>query len=228
MRCANARIAISGVIAELIYRQFSLDATLIPNGVVVPEILTSTDALERFELQSRRYFLQVSRVVPEKRQIDLIEAFSLARPPNWKLVLVGGLDSTSYCDHVKRRAKDEGVVLTDFLSGIALQQLYSHAGAFVLPSSHEGLPIALLEALSYALPVIASDIPANREVGLDHSSYFPVGNVQALALALSRIASEPAADPEGLSQRREWVSRNYNWDRISAQTLDVYKEALEL
>src|SRR5690606_15422266 len=148
-----------------------------PNGVPRAAQRAETDALERFGLEPGRYFLQVSRVVPEKRQLDLIRAFAQARRRgrlDFKLALVGGLDGSDYARDVARAAAGvDGTVLTGTLSGAPLEQLYTHAAAFVLPSSHEGLPIVLLEALSFGLPVIASAIPANLELGLGAESYFP-------------------------------------------------------
>src|SRR5262249_20615051 len=117
--------------------------------------------------------------------------------------------------------------LTGFLNGVALEQLYSHAACFVLPSSHEGLPIALLEALSYGLPVLASDIPANLEIGLEPGCYFPVGDREVLASALRRIAEKPI-DPALRQRRIDWVMRNYDWNFVAAQTLEVYRAVAPL
>jgi len=116
----------------------------------------------------------------------------------------------------------DGVVLTGFLKGAALAQLYTHAGAFILPSSHEGLPIALLEAMSYGLPVLASDIPANKEVGLPDASYFAVGDVAALAAALGRLAQAPRDEADRKNLRSQ-VARAYDWDTIAQMTLRVYR-----
>ena len=90
---SNARIVISSVIARSIERQFDRDSVLIPNGVVPGAPTLATDVLDRLGLQPGRYFLHVGRMVPEKRQLDLIRAYVMAAVPGWKLVLVGGLDS---------------------------------------------------------------------------------------------------------------------------------------
>jgi glycosyltransferase involved in cell wall biosynthesis len=227
MRSAHARIAISRVIQELIRRKYGRGSDLIPNGSAPVSPQMGTLEIERFGLQQGRYFLQVSRLVPEKRQLDLIKAFSLAQPPGWKLVLVGGVGSDRYSQEVASAAKAAGVVLAGFQRGLTLAQLYSHAGAFVLPSSHEGLPIAILEALSYGLPVIASEIPANREINLDANSYFPVGDVAALARRLSEFAQMPQNEP-AKEARRRWVADTYDWDRIARQTHAVYRRVLGL
>jgi len=225
MRFANARIAISRIIAGLIRDKYARDCDLIPNGAVPVELESATSEIERFGLEPGHYLLQVGRIVAEKRQLDLIEAFALARPAGWKLALVG-TGGGEYSDRVKAAAERCGVVLTGFQRGTALAQLYSHAGAFVLPSSHEGLPIALLEALSYGLPVLASDIPANLDVGLPAGSYFPMGNIKILAERLSELVCTPLSEATRESRRR-WVIEHYDWGRIAQQTLAVYNRVLQ-
>lgn len=227
MRYAHARIAISRVIAELIRARFGCESDLIPNGAVPAVLQSQTDEIERYGLERGRYFLQVSRIVPEKRQLDLIEAFAAARPMGWKLALVGNVGTDEYARRVRTAAAAAGVVLTGFRNGVALQQLYSHAGVFVLPSSHEGLPIAILEALSYGLPVLASNIPANLEIGLPESSYFPVADTGALASHLAAFATQPEL-PSAREARRRWVAATYDWGRIAQQTYAVYRRVLGL
>ena len=226
MRFANQRIAISRTIQRLISQRHSRDSVLIPNGVNLPELPRTCDTPSQLGLVPARYVLSVGRFVPEKRQMDLIRAFAEARLPDWKLALVGRVDpSDPYARNVMRLAADEpNVVLAGFQNGRALNELYAHAGVFVLPSSHEGLPIALLEALSFGLPVIASDIPANVEVGLPTENYVPVGDIAALATRLRRFACDARAEDksERVQRQRGWVMNRYDWNAITRDTLGLY------
>jgi len=224
MKSAHARIAVSANIAELVRSKHGVEADLIPNGVVVVEPRLDASYVRRFGLQPGRYFLHVGRMVPDKRQLDLIRAYAALPGAEWKLALVGGVGSDPYSREVQESARSAGAVLTGSLHGESLQQLYSHAGAFVMPSSHEGLPIAMLEALSYGLPVLASDIPANREAGQDTCSYFPLGDVVALAEGLKRLSSMCDADA-ARAARRTRVTEHFDWNRIARQTLAVYRRA---
>lgn len=222
MRWSNGRVVVSKAIGDLVREKHRVEPMLIPNGVSLPELPDSTGALDMFGLTPGRYVLLVGRLVPEKRHLDLIAGFKQANLPNWKLVLVGNADHPdAYQREVIDKAAEQGVVMTGFQKGLALRELYAHAGLFVLPSSHEGLPIALLEALSYGLPVLASDIPANLEVGLPSERYFPLGNVDVLADRIKLLTREnqSVAARENI---RAWVSRNYNWQDIAEKTLALY------
>ena len=224
MRWSSARIVISQVIRNLVREKHGVESALIPNGVTLPELPASTGALERFGLAPRRYVLLVSRLVPEKRHFDMLEAFAQAVLGGWKLAFVGASDHPDeYQKKLIEAAGRAGAVMTGFQSGPALRELYAHAGLFVLPSSHEGLPIALLEALSYGLPVLASDIPANLEVGLPAAQYFPLGDAAALARGMRALAAEKL-DADVVGARREWVASRYDWRRIAERTLGVYRE----
>ncbi len=125
MRYSHARICVSRVILDVVRSRYGCEADYIPNGVVTMERCVDTRHVRRYGLESRRYFLQVSRVVPEKRQLDLIRACKLAQHSGWKLVLVGALNTDSYSREVEAAARSAGVILTGFLSGVALEQVYS-------------------------------------------------------------------------------------------------------
>lgn len=227
MRGSNACIVISGVIRDIVRDKHGRGSTLIPNGVTLPPLPSTRGALARFGLEPGRYVLLVSRLVPEKRHADLLDAFRTAELPGWKLVIVGAADHPdAYMTEILAAAKaTPGVVCTGFQSGLALQELYGHAGLFVLPSSHEGLPIALLEALSYGLPVVASAIPANLEVGLSTEHHFPLGDVEVLRQRLREFAGRPST-PAEREARRRWVVSRYDWQEIARRTLQVYRCAV--
>lgn len=227
MRYSHQRIVLSNTIASLVKQKHHVDSTLIPNGVNLPPIPQGTAALQSFGLEAQRYVLMVSRLVPEKRHLDLIEAFRRADMSGWKLVLVGSSDHPdAYVQRVTESAANApNVVMTGFQTGESLQQLFANAGMFVLPSSHEGLSIALLEALSYGLTVLASDIPANLEVGLSDEHYFALGDVCALADRLSATSRQSIA-PEARESVRRDISTRYHWRDIAAKTCAVYRAAI--
>lgn len=228
MRCAHGRIVISSTIHDLVRDKYGLDSTVIPNGVDPPAATASTALLDALGLTPKRYVLQVSRFVPEKRQADLVAAFRGAElGEGWHLVLVGDSGpGNRYAQRVRAAAGgDERVLFTGYRTGEDLLELCQNAAVFVLPSSHEGLPIALLEALSHGLPVIASDIPANREIGLPDHWHFPVGDVEALARRLEEAARRPASEQDTAVRRQDILER-YNWQHIARQTAAVYRSVL--
>ncbi|HUZ33186.1 MAG TPA: glycosyltransferase family 4 protein [Xanthobacteraceae bacterium] len=226
MRLANRRIAVSQVTTRIVEKKYHVDCTYIPNGIELPQIPTTVSVLTRLGLNPRKYVLMVGRLVPEKRQTDLIRAFGKAELKGWKLVLVGDSDHRGPYQQTIRRlaAEDPAVIMTGVQTGLALQELYAHAGLFVLPSSHEGLPIALLEALSYGLPVVASAIPANLEIGLDGRHYFAIGDIDALTERLKQFAGKLASPATRRSTRRSLAARQ-NWSSVAERTLRLYNQA---
>ncbi len=226
MRFADERIVISGGLLELARTTYKRAATLIPNGV--GELARgSGEGLSKYALTPQRYIIQVSRLVPEKRQLDLIAAFNAANLPGWKLLLVGGAQgSQHYANLVERAAAaNPAIVRTGFLPPAQVHELLAHCGIFVLPSSHEGLPISLLEAMKLGTPVLASDIPANLEVGLDEGCYFPVGDIATLAGRLTELAALEPAARSTLAKRLSNSCARYDWDAIAEATLKVLQRA---
>lgn len=224
MRWANERIVISDITRRIVERQYGLPSHLIPNGVAVSELPVTQNTLNQFGLISGQYVLLVSRLVPEKRHLDLIKAFQSAALKDWKLVIVGSITHpNSYTREIlTTAAKTPGVICTGFLTGQSLAEIYTHAGLFVLPSSHEGLSITLLEALGYGLPVLVSNIPANLEIGLSPMHYFPLGDTSTLATTMREFTVDPIT-PEAREIRRKWVLQRYDWHDISLRTLKVYQ-----
>lgn len=227
MRFSHRRIVISRTIARSVRRKYRLGCHVIPNGIVLPDAPGTASALQVFDLTRGNYVLTVSRLVPEKRHFDLIAAFRAAKLCGWKLVLVGGGDRDPYSQLVADVAsRTSDIVMAGVQTGTALQELFAHAGLFVLPSSHEGLPIAIIEALGYGLPVIASDIPAHLELGLDESHYFPLGDVIALTQRIYAFAAAPWSQ-EARRRTREWLAQRDDWQAVAEWTLRSYRKAMD-
>ncbi len=223
---ANEVIVISEVIRKIIKDRCKRDSHLIYNGVPIPEKSKNTSYLESLGIVPEYYILAVARFVPEKGFHDLIEAYSRSGL-NCQLVLAGDSDhEDDYSrDLIKLAAKNPNIVLTGYITGDDLHQVYSHAKLFVLPSYHEGLPIALLEALSYGLIPLVSDIPANLEVQIDPVYYFNCKQVEHLKEKLIQLWNAEITTEEH-SKLIEFVRNKYNWEAISEQTIEVYKKAL--
>lgn len=224
-RFANEVIVISDVIKNLIARKYGKTehVHLIYNGVPSPEICDYPEYFEELGIEKGKYILGMCRFVPEKNLHHLVSAFvEIKKLKNenikgLKLVLAGDTDfEDEYSRGLKEMARKNGVVLTGFIKGRMLHSLLSNCCCYCLPSSHEGLPIALLEAMSYKVPVVVSDIPANLEVGLPKEDYFPCGNVEALAEKLKEVVSKPL-------QKVDYDMGKYDWDKIAKQVDEVYK-----
>jgi glycosyltransferase involved in cell wall biosynthesis len=219
-RFANAVIVISNPINDIVKRKYRrTDAHLIPNGVPAPVIVNDDRYLQEIGVEPRKYIFAMGRFVPEKNFHSLIKAFSELNQTEYKLVVAGDADiEDEYSKELKSLARKNGVILTGFIKGEPLQALLSHARLFVIPSSHEGLPISLLEAMSYGLPVLASDIPANKEVNLPPSCYFhyEAKSVHPLSRSLAYKMKDTSVIHYDLS--------SYDWEKIAKQTADVYSK----
>lgn len=235
VKYANRVIVISNVIRRLIEEKYHrMDTDLVYNGITTIPQSSSENGLQEpgrylreYGLSSKMYVIALGRFVEEKGFDLLIKAFSACRqqyevstqsPFPFRLVIAGDADhETEYSKRLCSLAAANQVVLTGFIRGSRLAELMSHAALFVLPSFHEGLPISLLEAMGYHLPVLVSDIPANKEVALPADDYFSCGNVLALQEALQKKLADNAASCE-------YDLTKYDWDHIADQVLSIYQD----
>jgi len=216
---ANEVIVISRVIEDSILQKFGRASShLIFNGVPVPKVSSTIDYITSIGLESRNYIFTLGRFVGEKGFDLLINAFVRLVNDDIKLVIAGDSDhETTYSRQLKDLALKNGVILTGFIRGEKLQQLFTHARVFVLPSFHEGLPISLLEAMSYELPVIVSDIPANKQIDIPLERFFTSGDEKSL---FAKLNYELAVDFKPV----KYDMSQYDWDRIAVQTASVYEQ----
>ena len=223
---ANEIIVISELIKDIVKSRTGRDSTLIYNGIPVPEITNSIDYLQSLNVKPRKYLLAVARLVPEKGLHDLIYAFE-RMDTDWKFVIAGDTDHRdAYSERLKSSAaRNRNIIMPGYVTGEKLAQLFTNAGLFVLPSYHEGLPIALLEALSYGLDVVVSDIPANKEVNLSERHYFRCGDTDDLSNKII-FSMEHPLDQTHKTDFANMINEKYDWQNIAQQTINVYARLL--
>lgn len=224
--CADAVIAISPEIREIIRYRCKKEAYLIPNGVPQTSPHQDTDQLSQFGILPGNYIFTVARFVPEKGIDLLIQAFQ-ALKTELKLVIAGDADhETAYSRKLKQMIdRDQNIIRTGYINGELLHQLYAHTRLFVLPSYHEGLPIALLEALSYGLSVLVSDIPANLVIGIPKCRQFKCGSAEDLTMKITHLIQKKLSSAQK-QQLMEMIWKDYDWNKIADQTLWVYKQTM--
>ena len=216
---ANNVIVISQHIRKIVNSKYPKqdNVSLIHNGVKLQCALPNVDYIHSLGLEPNKYVLAGGRFVKEKGFDVLINAFSKINLKDVTLVIAGDADhEDDYSRSLKDLAKKHHVMLTGFIGKEQLAQLYHHARLFVLPSFHEGLPIALLEAMNCGCDVLVSDIPANMEVGLPDEDYFKCGNERDLTTKLNDKLSNSTSS-------HEYDMTKYDWDIIAQQTKKVYE-----
>ena len=219
MRFSDAIIFISKPLQEDVSQRFRLKSQfLIYNGVRIPVPSPNVSYIESLGLEKERYIISVGRFMEEKGFDYLIQAFQKADLHNYKLVLVGDADyPTSYSKKLKEYAIQNNVIMTGNISGEKLNQIYSHAKLFVISSFSEGLPIVLLEALSFRLDILASNIAANKQLLIAEDDFFEVGNTEDLTRKLKeKVLNNTKKDYTFM------LRKDFNWDKAAKQTYDVY------
>jgi len=231
IKTADKVIAISKDIAAKLKKIRSEGVIVIPNGIKPMKQIQSTSKLKRLGLKENKYILSVGRFVPEKGFLDLIEAFRRLqvwlpqiKKENWKLVIAGCADhQNDYSRQIEDAAAgNPEIILPGFLSGTSLQEIFTHAGIFVLPSYYEGMPIVLLEALSYGLSCIVTDIPGNRNVDLGIDRLYSAGDILGLTFKLGHFINHPLSS-QAKQRQIDNSRRNYDWQDIADNTMAVYQ-----
>ena len=200
---------------------YSRKTVFIPNGVSKNALKPAEEITERFGLEKDGYILYLGRLVPEKGIHYLIEAFKEIDTDK-KLVIAGGAsDSTEYADELKKSACDN-IIFTDFVKGGLLEELYSNAYIYVLPSDLEGMPLSLLEAMSYGNCCVTSDIHECKSVIGECGVTFKKGDVGDLKEKLQRLLNDSEAVEKYKSVSSDYVCNRFNWDEVTRRTLELY------
>ena len=204
---------------------YNRDTTFIPNGVSKPVISATNQITEQFGLKKDEYILFLGRIVPEKGIQYLVQAFKQVHTDK-KLVIAGGAsDTDEFLNEVKELAKgDNRIIFTGFVQGQLLEELYSNTYIYVLPSDLEGMPLSLLEAMSYGNCCLVSDIAECTEVVEDKAVVFKKGSIDDLKKKIEFLCSQEDIVEQYKKSASQFICEKYSWDRVVRETIDLYNE----
>lgn len=220
---ADEVIVLSKNVQQYFMDTYGRKTHFIPNGITRPEIREVKEIAEKYGLCKDGYILFLARLVPEKGLHYLIEAYETIDTDK-KLVIAGGSShSIEYMKQIQEMAaKDERIIMTDFVQGRVLEELYSNAYLFVLPSDVEGMALSLLEAMSYGNCCLVSDIDENTEVVEERAVSFKKGNVPDLKEKLEFLLSHSEKVAEYKKESADFICKKYNWEAVVDQTESLY------
>lgn len=212
---------------DYIYKTYGRVANFIPNGVNRPILRDTCEIKAKYKLEKDSYILYLGRIVPEKGLHYLIEAYKNINT-NIKLIIAGGSSHTDdYGNEVRKLAqKDNRIVFVGFVQGLELEELFSNAYIYVLPSDLEGMPISLLEAMSYGNCCLVSDIPENTEVVEEKALTFQRGNVKDLKAKLEQLITNRSMTDGYKKEAKEFIINKYSWSEVVEKTLKLYSQVI--
>ena len=224
VKYADEIIVLSKGVQDYFKDTYGRETHFIPNGVNRPEIKEAKFITEKFGLTKDSYILFLGRLVPEKGVRYLVKAFKDVKTDK-KLVIAGGSsDTDSFMVELKERAKDDNrIIFTGFVQGQMLDELYSNAYIYTLPSDLEGMPLSLLEAMSYGNCCLVSDIPECAEVVEDKALIFQKSNVEDLQEKLQNACDHPEMVMEMKKKAADFICKKYNWDEVVKETMKLYR-----
>lgn len=223
VRFADEIIVLSKNVQRYFMDAYGRETVYIPNGVSRPEQKSVKLIQERFGVNKGEYILFLGRIVPEKGLKYLVEAFKRVETDK-KLIIAGGSsDTDSFLQELRGLAEgDSRIVFTGFAQGELLEELYSNAYVYVLPSDLEGMPLSLLEAMSYGNCCLVSDIPECAEVVGCRAVTFQKGNIADIQKKLQMLCDDAELVQEYQRGAADFVCEKYSWDRMAQKTLELY------
>lgn len=228
VKFADEIIVLSKGVQQYFKDTYNRDTIFIPNGVSKPETVDAELIKNEFGLDKNQYILFLGRIVPEKGLRYLIEAYKNANTDK-KLVIAGGSsDTDAFMQELKELAEgDERILFTGFVQGQLLEELYSNAYIYTLPSDLEGMPLSLLEAMSYGNCCVVSDIAECAEVVEDKAVIFKKSNVDDLREKLQMLCDDEQMVEKYKQEASDFICGKYNWDEVVERTLGLYGDTDE-
>lgn len=224
VRFADEIIVLSENVRQYFLDTYGRATRFIPNGVSAPTLESPRLIAEKWGLQKDGYILYLGRIVPEKGETYLIEAFKQVKTDK-KLVIAGGSSDTErYLRQLQNLAAgDDRILFTGFVQGKLRDELYSNAYVYTLPSDLEGMPLSLLEAMSYGNCCLVSDIPECAEVVEDKAVLFRKSDVDNLRQKLQTLCDQPDMAAQYKANAAQFILNKYGWDDVVDKTLALYR-----
>ena len=220
---ADEVIVLSENVKQYFKDTYGRDVLFIPNGITEPEQRQPEMITQKWKLKKRGYVLYLGRIVPEKGIHYLIEAYKQTGTELPLVIAGGSSDTDEYMGELKKLAEgDNRIIFTGFVQGQELEELYSNAYIYTLPSELEGMPLSLLEAMSYGNCCLVSDIPECSQVVGEYGVTFKCGDVTSLREKLALLLDRPEETERYRMSAKDYVLERYNWDRIVEETLALY------
>jgi glycosyltransferase involved in cell wall biosynthesis len=195
----------------------------IPNGVHRPEVVPAEQITQLYGLEERKYILFLGRIVPGKGLELLIQAFKNVKTEKRLIIAGGSSDTDEYMAELKKSAEsDSRIRFIGFVQGQILEELYSNSYLYVLPTEREGMPLSLLEAMSYGNCCLVSDIPECTEVVENHAVLFQKGNADSLQMKLQQLCDDEARVDSYRANAAQFICSKYVWDDVVDRTLEAY------
>ena len=218
---ADEIIVLSKGVQKYFKDTYNRETHFIPNGVNKPTVREPKIIKEKYGLEKEKYILFLARIVPEKGLQYLIEAYKQI-DTNIKLVIAGGASHTNdFLEEIEKKAsEDDRIIMTGFVQGEELNELFSNCLLYCLPSDVEGMPISLLEAMSYGRNCLVSDIEENVQVTGKYAETFEKGNIQDLKEKLEKCL-KVKNDYES-KEISNYILNKYNWNRVTKKTEKLY------
>ena len=223
---ADEVIVLSTNVQQYFKDTYNRETIYIPNGVNKTEFREPEIITQKFGLEKEKYILYLGRLVPEKGITYLMEAYSKI-DTDIKLVIAGGASHSS--DYTKQlydlAQKDDRIVMTGFVQGNLLAELYSNCYLYCLPSDIEGMPISLLEAMSFGRKCLVSDIPENVEACRDYAHYFQKSNVEDLSKKLKEALENPDSF-HSMDEIMDYCYRRFDRNKVTGASARLYIDAI--
>lgn len=223
VKYADEIIVLSKNVQNYFKEEYNRDTVFIPNGVNKPEIVNADIITDKYGLKKDDYILFLGRMVPEKGIHYLVEAFNNIKTDK-KLVIAGGAsDTDQYYSELKENVNgNDKIIFTGFVQGKELEELFSNAYIYSLPSDLEGMPLSLLEAMSYKNCCLTSDIDECAEVLEDKGVTFKKSDVKELTKVLQKLCDDKELVNKYKKVAQEFILSKYNWNDVVKATLDLY------